>query len=110
MKNALAIIAALLALTAGCKQPASGPNTVTAGSGGRNVEAVVYGPVWVKPDADRFIVTLPGHELVFEKERLLVDKKEAANFPAAATNFAVAYSNGALRVTADSAEVLDSRL
>lgn len=110
MKATVILITALLAFVAGCKPEATGPSTVSAGAGGRNVKAVVYGNVFVQPQEDRLIVTLTGHELVIEKDRLLVDKSETAKFPATAKDFAVAYSNGALTVTADGAEVLTTTL
>ena len=131
MINRVIALAALLALAAGCKHEASGPSTVTASGGGRTIKAVVYGPVWVEPpnaakncaptkapdglgevkgQPDQFIVLVQGHKIVIEKDRLLVDKNEAAKFPAAATNFSVAYSNGALNVTADGADVLATTL
>jgi hypothetical protein len=110
MNSSRLMIAALLALAAGCKHEASGPSTVSAGAGGRNVKAVVYGNVFVQPQENAFIVSLPGHQLVIEGDRLLVDKSEAARFPAAAKEFAVAYSNGALAVTADGVAVLATAL
>lgn len=109
LKNMILTLA-MVATLAGCKQGATGPSTVSAGAGGRNVKAVVYGNVFVQPQEDRLIVTLTGHELVFEKDRLLVDKTEAAKFPATAKDFAVAYSNGALSVIADGAGVLTTTL
>lgn len=109
MKNMMLMLATATLLT-GCKHEASGPSTVSAGAGGRNVKAVVYGNVFVQPQEDRLIVTLTGHEVVIEKDRLLVDKTEAAKFPATAKDFAVAYSNGALSVTADGASVLTTML
>ena len=110
MKKNGIIIATLLVLAAGCKEEAAGPSTVSAGAGGRSVKAVVYGNVFVQPQEDAFVVSLPGYQLVIEKDRLLVDKTEAAQFPAAAKDFAVAYSNGALAVTADGASVLSATL
>ena len=109
MKTKLIVVAALLAVT-GCRHGATGPNTVTAGNGGRNVKAVVYGNVLVQPQEDKFIVSLPGHQLVLEKDRVLVDKNEAAKFPDTAKDFVVAYSNGALSVTADGAGILTTTL
>ena len=103
-------ITALLALAAGCKQEATDPNTVAAGAGGRNIKAVVYGNVFVQPLEDKFIVSLKCHQLVIDKDRVLVDNTEAARFSATATNFAVAYSNGALSMTADGADVLTTTL
>ena len=70
----------------------------------------MYGNVFVQPQEDRLIVTLTGHEVVIEKDRLLVDKTEAAKFPDTAKDFAVAYSNGALSVTVDGAAILSTTL
>ena len=53
---------------------------------------------------------LTGHEIVIEKERLLVDKKESAKSPAGAVKFEVKSEKGALSVTADGAEVLATTL
>jgi hypothetical protein len=110
MKGREILGAALLALVAGCQQEATEPSTVSAGAGGRNVKAVVYGNVFVQPQEDQLIVSLTGHQLVIEKDRLLVDKNEAATFPDTAKDFTVACSNGALHVTADGVAVLSTVL
>jgi len=115
MKTWILVIALLLACVTGCK-PATptGSSIVTARANGRTVKAtvraMVCGAVFVQPQEDRFIVSLQGHQLVIEKERLLVDKKEAAKFPATATKFEVTYTDGALTVAADGTNVLTTTL
>ena len=96
---------ALLAF-AGCHKSKVSRSDISAGNGDRSVHAVVDGPAFVQPQPDRIIVTTTGHEIVIEKERLLVDKKESAKVPADAKKFEVTVAAGTLTVSADGGEVL----
>ena len=107
MKTKMLMMLMALAI-AGCTNPAHA--TATASANGRAIKAEADGYLWVHAGMDEFTVKVKGHEIVIEKDRLLVDKTEAAKFPAAATNFFVAYSNGALTVTAAGASVLTTTL
>ena len=91
---------------AGCKAKTVGHSTLTASSGGRDIRVSADGPAWVGPGEDRFTVKVPGHEIVIEKERLLLDQQERAKVPAGAKKFEVTAEAGTLSVTADGAEIL----
>ena len=100
---------ALFAVT-GCNKRTVSHSDISAGNGDRNVHATVDGPAFVQPQPDRFIVSITGHEIVIEKERLLVDKKESAKVPADAKKFEVTVAAGTLTVGADGAEILKTPL
>ena len=108
MKHLMIVImcGALLAVSNGCKPKTVGTSRLTASAGGRDIKATVDGPAWVWPAEDKFTVKITGHEIVIEKERLLLDKKEVAKIPATATKFELVCTNATLTVTADGAEVL----
>lgn len=106
--TALLTCGALLA--AGCKVKSIGRSEINAGSGGRDIHVVADGGAWVGPAEDKFTVKLRGHELVIEKERLLVNKKERAKVPAGVKNFEVRFEAGTLTVSGDGAEILKTPL
>ena len=78
---------ALLFAAAGCKPKTPGTSSISAGNGDRSVNVTAEGRAFASPQSDRLIVTLPGHEIVIEKERLLVDKTERAKVPVEAKKF-----------------------
>ena len=96
----------VLLAAAGCKPKFTGKSDLTASSGGRDIHVSADGPAWVGPQENQFVVKVTGHEIVIEKERLLVDKKESAKVSADAKKFEVVADAGMLMVTADGAEVL----
>jgi hypothetical protein len=106
------VLACCALLTTACrvKTSTSGHSDITASSGGRDVHVSADGGAWVHPDENQFTVKLTGHEIVIEKERLLVDKKESAKVPAGAKKFDVVSDGGTLTVTADGAEILKTPL
>ena len=106
----VAVIGTALLAVAGCKVKTTGRSIITASSGGRDVHVSADGPAWVGPGEDRFTVKVPGHEIVIEKERLLLDKQERAKVPPGAKKFEVIADAGMLTVTADGAEVLKMSL
>ena len=112
MKQRIIAIAVLLALAAGCKFRASSTAhaAASASANGRSVKAEADGRVWIHPGMDEITVKVTGHEIVIEKDRLLIDKNISAQFSATATNFFVGYSNDELTVTADGAKVLTTTL
>jgi hypothetical protein len=97
---------ALLILGMGCSRHKVTHSHLTGGSGDRQVVADVDGPAWIGPGPDKFTIKITGHEIVIEKERLLLDGKEQGKFPATATKFELVCTNATLTVTADGAEVL----
>lgn len=101
---------ALLVAAAGCKRKYTGTSSISAGNGDRSVNVTAEGPAFVNPQPDRLIVTLPKHEIVIEKERLLVDKTERAKVPEGAKKFEVSVAAGTLTIAADGAEILQTPL
>lgn len=101
----------LLALTFGCQQEQPSPYTEALGSvPGREVAALADCPVTVRPQEDYLSVILPGHLVIIQKDRLLVDAEERGTFPATSSRFHVTFTNGTLRVLANGAEVLKTPL
>ena len=104
-------VCGLLATTPGCKQEQPSPYSEALGSGkGREVAALADGPVSVRPQEDYLSVILPGHLVIIQKDRLLVDAEERGTFPATSTRFHVTFTNGTLRVLANGSEVLKTAL
>lgn len=106
------IILACCALwaAAGCRAKTAGESIITASSGGRDVQVSADGPAWVHAHEDHITVKLPGHEIVIEKERLLVDNATRAKLPAGAKKFEVSIAVETLTVNADAAEILKTPL
>jgi len=104
------VLACCAFLAAGCRMKSTGHVSISASSGGRDIHISADGPAWVAPQEDRFVVKLPGHEIVIDKERVLMDKKESAKVPAGAKNFDVVSDGVTLTVTADGAEIFKTRL
>ena len=91
---------------AGCKPKSTGHSDISASSGGRDIHVSAQGNAFVQTQEDRFTVKLTGHEIVIDRERVLVDKKEGAKVPAGAKKFEVNFGGGTLTVGADGAEIL----
>ena len=104
------LIGAALLAVAGCKVKTTGHSILTASSGGRDIQVSADGPAWVGPSEDRFTVKVTGHEIVIEKERLLVDQKESAKVAAEAKKFDVTVADGTLTVMADGVGILQTPL
>ena len=105
---------ALLA-TAGCKAKTSNStgsavSELTASTGGRDLHLVSTGSAWVNQQENAFTVKVTGHEIVIDREHVLVDKKEAAKVPSGAKKFEVNYTGGTLTISADGAEILKTEL
>ena len=114
MKNkpiAIIIIACCaLFAAAGCKKKTAGRSEITAGSGGLGIVVVADGASFVNPQENGFTVKLTGHEIVIDRERVLVDKKEAAKVPAGAKKFEMNFMGGTLTIGADGTEILKTEL
>lgn len=95
---------------AGCNPNTAIRSDISAGSGGRDIHVSAEGRAFVQPQEDRFTVKLTGHEIVIDKERVLVDKKESAKVPAGAKKFEVNFTGGTLTISADGAEILKTPL
>jgi hypothetical protein len=105
---------ALLA-AAGCK-PKTNNSTgnavseLTASTGGRDLHVISTGGAWVNQQENAFTVKVTGHEIVIDRERVLVDKKEGAKVPAGAKKFEMNFTGGTLTLNADGAEILKTPL
>ena len=91
---------------AGCKKKTAGRSEITAGSGGLGIVVVADGASFVNPQENGFTVKLTGHEIVIDRERVFVDKREATKVPAGAKKFEVNFMGGTLTISADGAEIL----
>lgn len=108
-RDIIAIACCALFAFAGCYKKNKGSRSdVRAGNGDRSVHAIVDGLVFVEPQPDKLIVTAKDHEIVIEKERLLVDKKESGKVPEAAKQFEVFIAGDAVTVSADGVEIFRS--
>lgn len=106
----LALLCVALFAAGGCKRKFTGTTRITAGNGARNVKLSVDGPAHVNTGPERITVTLPGHVMVIEKERLLLDKEERAKVPPDAKDFEIIGQGDTLTVNADGAEILKTPL
>jgi hypothetical protein len=100
---------------AGCKPKAGNATStvksvLTASCGGRDLHVVTEGGAWVNQAEDQFNVKVTGHEIVIDRERVLVDKKEGAKVPAGAKKFEMNLTGGTLAISADGAEILKTPL
>ena len=95
---------------AGCNPKASSNGNavseLTASTGGRDLHVVSTGGAWVNQQENAFTVKVTGREIMIDRERVFVDKKEAAKVPAGAKKFEVNFTGGTLIVGADGAELL----
>ena len=107
-KSIAIIILACCALfaAAGCKKKTAGRSEITARSGGLGIVVIADGASFVNPQENGFTVKVIGHEIVIDREHVLVDKKEAAKVPAGAKTFEVNFMDGTLTIGADGAEIL----
>ena len=62
---------------------------ITANTLGRDVKPSVHGEASVTSSQDTIMLSMPGHVMVIEKDRLLLDKVERAKVPAAAKKFVI---------------------
>ena len=99
------LVCCALFAAAGCKQKAPGISDIQATSGDRHIHVLIEGGAFVEPGEDKFTVKLHGHEVVIEKERLLVDKQERAKVPAGVRKFEVSFKAGTLTVSGDGADI-----
>ena len=106
----IALVCCALLTAAGCKPKTVGYSVLSASSGGRDIKVSVEGGAFIQPQEDRFIVKMTGHEIVIDRERVVVDKKESAKVPAGAKKFDVTAGGGTLTVAADSVEILKTPL
>ena len=94
----------LCLLGCGSSKP-SGPAVLTTIIGPRTVQATVDGGGFISSEADNAIITSGAGKVRVEKDRVLLGEKEIAKIAAAATKIDVVYSNAALTVSADGAQV-----
>ncbi len=111
MKHIITLLLACgVLLAAGCKPKPPGISDIQATSGDRHIHVRVEGGAWVGPGEDQFTVKMTGHEIIIDKQRVLLDTKESAKVPAGAKKFEVIAIAGTLTVSADGAEILKTPL
>ncbi len=107
----ITIACCVLFAAAGCKPKAnngtgSAVSELNASTGGRDLHVVSTGGAWVNQQENAFTVKVTGHEIVIDREHVLVDKKEAAKVSAGAKKFEMNFTGGTLTISADGAEIL----
>jgi hypothetical protein len=100
---ALALLAAAIALVAGCGTKRIGRSVLSTTLGTRTVKASVDGGASISSRGDSAIVSFSGGKLVVEKGRVLLDDKELAKVPEEAKTVEIDCTGGKLTVTADGA-------
>ena len=103
-------LGALLCSFAGCKRKFVGSSRLSTTVAGREIAAVVDGPAFIHPEADGAVISTTANKITVERARVLLDGKELAKLPAAATNIQVSVAAGQLTVTADGAAVASQQL
>ncbi|MEO6740115.1 MAG: hypothetical protein ABIP20_07680 [Chthoniobacteraceae bacterium] len=100
---------------AGCKQKTSSAtggikSELTASTGGRDLHVISDNGAWVNQRENEFIVKMVGHEIIIDRVRVLVDKKEGVKVPGGAKKFEVSFIGGTLTLGADGTEILKTPL
>ncbi len=98
---------------AGCKPKAniatsSVKSELNASTGGRDLHVVSDGGAWVDQQENQFTVRLTGHEVVIDRERVLVDKTIHSPVPAGTKKFEVIFQAGTLTVKGDGAMIMET--
>jgi|GEM_PF-4424896 len=105
------ILAALLGIgSAGCKPESTGKSVLTTTIGARQIRATVEGSGSIGSQDSVARISIPGHKITVESERVLLDDAELAKLPAAATKVEIDVAGGQLTVTADGAAVVTKQL
>ncbi len=105
----LIIIACCTLLAAvGCKPKPIGMSDIQSISGDRHIHVRAEGGAWVGPGEDKFTVKLTGHEVVIDRERVLVDKTIHAPVPAGTKKFEVIFDGVGLTVKGDGAMIMET--
>ena len=102
--------AQLAVLLEGCNTQSSVRSSGNATVGARKVSFSLDGPGGISPTADSATVSFEGGSVLIEKGRVLLDGKEVAKLPEAAKAVDVAYTAGALTVSADGAKVYETKI
>ena len=84
--------------------------SVTVTVSGRVIKTSADVPAVIDTQDDDYTITFGNHEVRVEKERLLLDDKEAAKIPASATNVTVVVSDATLSVAADSSNIVTTNI
>ena len=103
-------VAALIGMDFACTRKSSGNSVLATTIAGREIRAIISGPAFIQPLADAAIVSTPANKITVERERLLLDGKEIAKLPAAATKVELTVVGEQLTVTADGAIVITKAL
>jgi hypothetical protein len=104
------LLGGVVCIPCGCNTKATRSAHARTSMPGRNIEARADGPVSVQNVNDRGVVSILSHELVIERDRVLLDGAELAGLPANATHIGVTAADGELTVTADGVQVARKQL
>lgn len=106
----IAALAALVGTDFACARKGPSNSILSTTIAGREIRAIISGPAFIQPLADAAIVSTPANKITVERERLLLDGKEIAKLPAAATKVELTVVGEQLTVTADGAVVITKAL
>jgi hypothetical protein len=108
----IAIVAmSLMTVPSGCRRNTTFHAEVSATVAGREIKGSIDGPsADILTQGDSATITFGSHKVRVEKERLILDDKEAAKISASATNVTVVVSDTTLTVTADSRNILTTNI
>ena len=111
LRNLTIFVAAVLCLApAGCKPKSTGKSVLSTTIGARQIRATVEGSGSIGSQDSTARISIPGHQITVESERVLLDDAELAKLPAAATKVEIDVAGGQLTVTADGAAVVTKQL
>ncbi len=99
---------------AGCKPKAniatsSVKSELTLSNGGREIHLIADRPAtFAKTEEDKFVLHITGHEVVINREQVLVDKTIHSPVPAGTKKFEVIFQAGMLTVKGDGAMIMET--
>ncbi len=109
--------AALMTAPSGCirklavqPSPPTDHSLLSVTTAGHKIKADIDAPAGISDLGDRASIFFVGHEIVVEKERLLLDGKERAKISAMAARVDIVFSNTTLTVTADGTNILSTTI
>ena len=111
LRSLTVIVAALLCVaSAGCKSESAGKSVLSTTIGARQIRATVDGAGSIGSQDSVARISIPGHKITVESERVLLDDAELAKLPAAVTKVEIDVAGGQLTITADGAAVATKQL
>lgn len=104
------VFCCVLAGLGSCASQSSMHSSLSATIGGRDVEASMDAPASMSQENGAAVLTFRGHELVVERERVLLDSREIGTVPLESKKIVVVHAGGKLTVTADGEPALEVML